>query len=212
MRNRKRPAGGGALAGRSGRAGGYLLDAAEKLRDLHRVRIGVVPVGRNRRDRTGCGDAVRPARDGRVGIGLAGDAFIGVCGIAVRRTAVRRPGFGRRRVAVAVGVGRRVRLRGFGIGGGFRGSSSPDGAALADSVAASSASPTVRPVSKAANPGGTQASAAACIAALTPTGGSPCGEGGLHGLGQRRLLVLRPRRRPGQTEHRAGDVEDAGSC
>ena len=78
MRNRKRPASGGAPAGRSGWARGFLLDAAEELRDLHRVRMGVVAVGRSRRDRTRCGDAVRPARDGRVGIGLPGISAIGV--------------------------------------------------------------------------------------------------------------------------------------
>ena len=52
---------------RAGRSGGLrrLLDAAEELGDLHRVRVGVVPVGRNRRDRTGC--RCRPARPRRPG-------------------------------------------------------------------------------------------------------------------------------------------------
>ena len=211
--------------GRANRTGrflgeGRLLDAAEELGDLHRV-----PDGRHAAvDRSGCRDAIRPASHGRVGIGLPGIAAIGVRA-GIDRVRRRRCVGIRRRDVRAVAVRDRPPLDG-------RCQPVPTPAARFRrrrpvarvprtparrpvrsrrlSVAASPASPTVRPVSNAANPGGVPGERSlACIEALTPTGGSPGGEGGFHRFGQRGLLVLGPRRRPGEAEHRAGDVENA---
>ena len=119
-------------------------------------------------DRTGPRDAVRPARDGRVGIGLPGVAAIGV-----RVSPSDGPASG-------AGAWPLLLEAGGASGGavpasaeGSAGSGLLAGAVPAASDSASPASATVRPVSNAVNPGGVQASAAACIAALTPTGGSP---------------------------------------